>query len=120
MYLVQELMQTDLHVTLNDGTGLSNGQIRDILLQLLSGLSAIHRADIIHTNLEPSSILLNKKNGNEFHLKICNFEFALSSNTGYDKTRLPPSATEYVAPEITHECEGYSKVLQILSRCELH
>jgi len=113
IYIVQSLMETDLHKLLRSQK-LSSDHICYFLYQILRGLKYIHSANVLHRDLKPSNILLNSN----CDLKICDFGLARVSDPSQDHTGL---LTEYVAtrwyraPEVMLNAKGYSKALDIWS-----
>lgn len=67
-YMVQTLMETDLHKLLKTQR-LSTDHIRYFVYQILRGLKYIHSANVLHRDLKPSNILLNTS----CDLKVCVF-----------------------------------------------
>jgi len=113
IYIVQSLMETDLHKLLRSQK-LSADHVCYFLYQMLRGLKYIHSANVLHRDLKPSNILLNSN----CDLKICDFGLARVSDPAQDHTGL---LTEYVAtrwyraPEVMLNAKGYSKALDIWS-----
>jgi mitogen-activated protein kinase 1/3 len=58
VYIVQCLMETDLHKLLKTQT-ISNEHVCYFLYQILRGLKYIHSANVLHRDLKPSNLLLN-------------------------------------------------------------
>ena len=110
IYLVTDLMETDLHRVVYSNQDLTDEHIQYFMYQLLRGLLYLHYADIIHRDLKPSNVLLNKN----CDLKICDFGLARGFNSN-------PDLTEYVvtrwyrAPEIILNSSEYSKAIDIWS-----
>ncbi|KAL0397302.1 UNVERIFIED_CONTAM: Mitogen-activated protein kinase [Sesamum calycinum] len=90
IYVVFELMESDLHQVIKANEDLSPEHYQFFLYQLLRGLKYIHTANVFHRDLKPKNILANA----DCKLKICDFGLArVSFNDA-------PSAifwTDYVA-----------------------
>ncbi|XP_028805455.1 mitogen-activated protein kinase 9 [Neltuma alba] len=90
IYVVFELMESDLHQVLKANDDLTPEHHQFFLYQLLRGLKYIHSANVFHRDLKPKNILANA----DCKLKICDFGLArVSFNEA-------PSAifwTDYVA-----------------------
>ncbi|XP_048136342.1 mitogen-activated protein kinase 9-like isoform X2 [Rhodamnia argentea] len=90
IYVVFELMESDLHQVIKANDDLSPEHYQYFLYQLLRSLKYIHSANVFHRDLKPKNILANA----DCKLKICDFGLArVSFNDA-------PSAifwTDYVA-----------------------
>ncbi|XP_061343659.1 mitogen-activated protein kinase 9 isoform X1 [Gastrolobium bilobum] len=90
VYVVFELMESDLHQVIKANDDLTPEHYQFFLYQLLRGLKYIHSANVFHRDLKPKNILANA----DCKLKICDFGLArVSFNEA-------PSAifwTDYVA-----------------------
>ncbi|MED6156025.1 Mitogen-activated protein kinase 9, variant 2 [Stylosanthes scabra] len=90
IYVVFELMESDLHQVIKANDDLTPQHHQFFLYQLLRGLKYIHTANVFHRDLKPKNILANA----DCKLKICDFGLArVSFNDA-------PSAifwTDYVA-----------------------
>ncbi|KAK0587945.1 hypothetical protein LWI29_031659 [Acer saccharum] len=90
IYVVFELMESDLHQVIKANDDLTPEHYQFFLYQLLRGLKYIHSANVFHRDLKPKNILANA----DCKLKICDFGLArVSFNDA-------PSAifwTDYVA-----------------------
>jgi len=113
VYIVQCLMETDLHKLLKTQR-LSNEHVCYFLYQILRGLKYIHSANVLHRDLKPSNLLLNTN----CDLKICDFGLARIADPDHDHTGF---LTEYVAtrwyraPEIMLNSKGYNKSIDVWS-----
>ena len=114
-YLVQELMDSDLHRVLRNQP-LSYDHAQYFTYQLLRGLKPIHAAGVLHRDIKPSNLLVNVN----CDLKICDFGLARCIGTAF--VRSPRGdLTEYVAtrwyraPEIMLSSRSYTKAVDIWS-----
>ncbi|XP_074591300.1 mitogen-activated protein kinase 4-like [Curcuma longa] len=111
VYLVYELMDTDLHQIIKSSQALSNDHCQYFLFQLLRGLKYIHSANILHRDLKPGNLLVNAN----CELKICDFGLARASSgkgqymTEYVVTRW------YRAPELLLCCDYYGTSIDVWS-----
>ncbi|KAJ6796576.1 mitogen-activated protein kinase 16-like [Iris pallida] len=90
IYVVFELMESDLHQVIKANDDLTPEHHQFFLYQLLRALKYIHSANVFHRDLKPKNILANA----DCKLKICDFGLARVS---FDDA---PSAifwTDYVA-----------------------
>jgi mitogen-activated protein kinase 1/3 len=60
IYLVSELLETDLNRVIKSKQKLKIEHIQYFLYQVLRAFKYIHSANIIHRDLKPSNILLNE------------------------------------------------------------
>ncbi|KAI3797637.1 hypothetical protein L1987_32897 [Smallanthus sonchifolius] len=72
IYVVFELMESDLHQVIRANDDLTPEHYQFFLYQLLRGLKYIHSANIFHRDLKPKNILANA----DCKLKICDFGLA--------------------------------------------
>mmetsp|Transcript_42494 Transcript_42494/g.136317 ORF Transcript_42494/g.136317 Transcript_42494/m.136317 type:complete len:374 (+) Transcript_42494:402-1523(+) len=110
VYLVYELMDTDLHQIIRSSQALSDDHVQYFIYQLLRGLKYVHSAKVLHRDLKPSNLLLNAS----CDLKICDFGLARTSNekgfmTEYVVTRW------YRAPELLLSCDEYTAAIDVWS-----
>lgn len=110
IYIVTDLLETDLHRTIYSHQDLTDDHLQYFIYQILRGLLFIHSSEIIHRDLKPSNLLLTQ----DCDLKICDFGLSRGFNSN-------PELTEYVvtrwyrAPEIILNASEYSKAIDIWS-----
>lgn len=110
VYLVYELMDTDLHQIIRSAQPLSDEHCQYFIYQILRGLKYVHSANVLHRDLKPSNLLLNAN----CDLKICDFGLARTASerafmTEYVVTRW------YRAPELLLSCEDYTSAIDVWS-----
>ncbi|KAK8619134.1 hypothetical protein V6N13_133101 [Hibiscus sabdariffa] len=111
VYLVYELMDTDLHQIIKSPQPLSNDHCKYFIFQLLRGMKYLHSANILHRDLKPGNLLVNAN----CDLKICDFGLARTSRgneqfmTEYVVTRW------YRAPELLLCCDNYGTSIDVWS-----
>ncbi|KAG9041222.1 MAP kinase Pmk1 [Tulasnella sp. UAMH 9824] len=116
VYLIQELMETDMHRVIRT-QDLSDDHAQYFVYQTLRALKALHSADVIHRDLKPSNLLLNAN----CDLKVCDFGLARSVRTAEPSGTETGFMTEYVAtrwyraPEIMLTFKQYTKAIDIWS-----
>ncbi|CAM9480059.1 unnamed protein product [Scytosiphon promiscuus] len=108
VYIVSELMDTDLHRVIYSSQRLSDQHVKYFLYQILCGVKYIHSASVLHRDLKPSNILLSTN----CDLKLC--DFGLSRGVSSPDEEETAELTEYVvtrwyrSPEIMLAAEyGY-------------
>jgi serine/threonine protein kinase len=72
IYVVSDLMETDLAAIIKSNQSLTDEHIQFFLYQILRGLKYIHSAGILHRDLKPRNLLVNTN----CDLKICDFGLA--------------------------------------------
>lgn len=120
VYIIQELMQTDLHRAIVSQK-LTDDHVQYFVYQILRGLKALHSANVIHRDLKPSNLLLNAN----CDLKICDFGLARIDDQKLNGGNSPDSKismmTEYVAtrwyraPEIMLTASKYTTAIDVWS-----
>ena len=114
VYIVSELMDTDLHQIISSPQPLTDDHCQYFLYQLLRALKYIHSAHVLHRDLKPSNLLLN---GN-CDLKVCDFGLA---RVAHPEENHAGFMTEYVAtrwyraPEIMLSWKEYTKAIDVWS-----
>ncbi|CAI5972181.1 unnamed protein product [Closterium sp. NIES-64] len=111
VYIVYELMPTDLHEVIRSGQAMDERHYKFILFQLLRGTKYIHSANILHRDLKPPNILIDAR----CNIKITDF--------GLARTRVETTdhLTEYVvtryyrAPELLVNNQQYSASIDVWS-----
>jgi mitogen-activated protein kinase 1/3 len=76
VYVITDLMETDLHRVIYSRQELTDEHIQYFIYQILRGTLYFHSAGVIHRDLKPANILANKN----CDLKICDF--------GYDHRKM--------------------------------
>lgn len=113
VYLIQELMETDLHRVIRTQQ-LSDNHCQYFIYQTLRALKALHSANVLHRDLKPSNLLLNSN----CDLKVCDFGLARSVASNEDNFGF---MTEYVAtrwyraPEIMLTFQEYTTAIDLWS-----
>lgn len=116
-YLVQELMEADLHQIIRSGQPLTDAHFQYFVYQICRGLKYIHSANVLHRDLKPGNLLVNA----DCELKICDFGLA----RGYSASPEGNAGfmTEYVAtrwyraPEIMLSFQKYTKASKVFIEC---
>ncbi|KIY48786.1 Pkinase-domain-containing protein [Fistulina hepatica ATCC 64428] len=116
VYLVQELMETDLHRVIRTQE-LSDDHCQYFVYQTLRALKALHSADVLHRDLKPSNLLLNAN----CDLKLCDFGLARSARPPPNVDDSNTFMTEYVAtrwyraPEVMLTFKEYTRAIDMWS-----
>ncbi|UIZ24935.1 hypothetical protein KXD40_006776 [Peronospora effusa] len=112
VYIVSQLMATDLHRVIYSRHALSDEHIAFFMYQMLCAMKYVHSANVIHRDLKPSNVLVNAN----CELKICDFGLARGV---FPEEEL--ELTEYVvtrwyrAPEIMLGCMKYKSEVDVWS-----
>ncbi|KAJ7778274.1 mitogen-activated protein kinase [Mycena metata] len=104
VYLIQELMETDMHRVIRT-QDLSDDHAQYFIYQTLRALKALHSADVIHRDLKPSNLLLNAN----CDLKVCDFGLARSVKTAEPSGTETGFMTEYCGHTV------YTKAIDVWS-----
>lgn len=115
IYVVSELMETDLSQIIKSNQSLSDEHVQFFVYQILRGLKYIHSCGILHRDLKPRNLLVNSN----CDLKICDFGLSranidsLMTNsaqlTDYIATRW------YRAPEVILSWKQYTGAIDVWS-----
>ena len=121
VYIVTDLMETDLHRIIYSKQNLSMDHVQYFLYQILCAVKYMHSANVLHRDLKPSNLLVNSN----CDLKVCDFGLARGVTATHDEDvnnrRSSLLLTEYVvtrwyrAPEIMLACHEYSKPIDMWS-----
>lgn len=112
IYLVSELMETDLHRVIHSRQDLTSDHISYFIYQTLCALKHIHLAGVLHRDLKPSNLLVNA----DCTVKMCDFGLARESDS-----TLSAALTEYVvtrwyrAPEVLLSGGRYTQAIDVWS-----
>ncbi|KAI8507178.1 Mitogen-activated protein kinase 7 [Branchiostoma belcheri] len=115
VYVVFDLMESDLHHIIHSDQDLTDEHIRYFLYQILRGLKYIHSANVLHRDLKPSNLLVNEN----CELKIGDFGMARgvsSSPSDYKAFMTEYVATRwYRAPELMLSLNEYTFAIDVWS-----
>lgn len=112
VYIVSELMESDLHKIIYSGQQISTEHVAYFMYQTLCALKHIHGAGVLHRDLKPQNLLVNK----DCEVKLCDFGLARGA-----ELKNNPCMTEYVvtrwyrAPEILLAAESYDFAIDVWS-----
>ncbi|CAM9116204.1 unnamed protein product [Ectocarpus sp. 13 AM-2016] len=113
VYIISELMETDLHRVIYSRQRLTDEHTQYFLYQILCALKYIHSASVLHRDLKPSNVLLNAN----CDLKLCDFGLSRGVHDEHETGDL----TEYVvtrwyrAPEIMLSVQNYNEAIDVWS-----
>jgi len=112
LYLVCDIMETDMSRIIRSKQNLQIDHIQFFLYQILRAFKYLHSANIIHRDLKPSNILLNEN----CDLKICDFGLSrnLSTQKGEDLTEYVVTRY-YRAPEVMLSSHEYDQSVDVWS-----
>jgi serine/threonine protein kinase len=94
LYIVMELLDSDLHRIIQSSQVLTEQHIRLFMLQLLRGVQFLHENGIIHRDLKPGNLLVTRN----CDLRISDFGLARAHSAGTSSDGLSAAAgmTEHV------------------------
>lgn len=91
IYIVSDLMETDLHKVIYSKQELSDEHIQYFIYQILRGVLYIHSANVVHRDLKPSNILANKN----CDLKICDLGLGRGGMPEYNENNENERVSNY-------------------------
>lgn len=113
LYIIMELLDSDLHRVLQSSQDLSENHYRYFMFQLLCGIKYMHMNRIIHRDLKPGNLLISK----DCRLRITDFGLARERPTGTNRSDIEQGInapmTEHVvtrwyrAPELMLSPDGF-------------
>ena len=96
LYIVMELLDSDLHRVLQSKQSLSENHFKHFMLQILCGLKHLHDNRIIHRDLKPGNLLVTR----DCRLRITDFGLArerpIGSNHNAPDDNIAEPMTEHV------------------------
>jgi mitogen-activated protein kinase 1/3 len=105
VYVVTEYFPADLAEIIKSPQPLTDVHVQTFMYQLLRGLKYLHSCNVLHRDLKPNNILVNR----ECDLSICDFGLARVSYELEDKDMTQYVVTRwYRAPELIMLSKDYS------------
>ncbi|KAK2710958.1 serine/threonine-protein kinase NLK-like [Artemia franciscana] len=112
IYVITELMQSDLHKIIVSPQHLSSDHIKVFLYQILRGLKYLHSARVLHRDIKPGNLLVNSN----CVLKICDFGLARVEEPDPNVAMTQEVVTQYYrAPEILMGAKHYTAAVDVWS-----
>ena len=112
LYLVTDYMSGgELFWHLQKEGRFPEGRAKFYIAELILALQHLHQHDIVYRDLKPENILLDA-NG---HIALCDFGLSKANLTKNDKTNTFCGTTEYLAPEVLLDEQGYTKMVDFWS-----
>jgi len=112
IYVITELMQSDLHKIIVSSQPLTSDHVKVFLYQILRGLKYLHSAKILHRDIKPGNLLVNSN----CLLKICDFGLARVEEMDKRRHMTQEVVTQYYrAPELLMGAKHYGPAVDIWS-----
>jgi serine/threonine protein kinase len=109
IYIVTDLMDTDLHRIVRSTQPLSDDHVRYFVYQVLRGLKYLHSASVIHRDLKPNNLLVNAN----CDLKICDLGLARLSDSDDSLMTCYVVTRWYRAPELLLGNKNYTAAIDM-------
>eukprot|EP00286_Rhodomonas_abbreviata_P008327 CAMPEP_0181320504 /NCGR_PEP_ID=MMETSP1101-20121128/18160_1 /TAXON_ID=46948 /ORGANISM="Rhodomonas abbreviata, Strain Caron Lab Isolate" /LENGTH=362 /DNA_ID=CAMNT_0023428215 /DNA_START=174 /DNA_END=1262 /DNA_ORIENTATION=+ len=110
IYIITDLMDTDLHRIIRSSQPLSDDHVRYFTYQILRGLKYLHSANVMHRDLKPNNLLVNAN----CDLKICDLGLArLSAELDQSFMTVYVVTRWYRAPELLLGKKDYDKSIDM-------
>jgi serine/threonine protein kinase len=112
LYLVTDYMSGgELFWHLQKEGRFNEARAKFYIAELILALQHLHQHDIVYRDLKPENILLDA-NG---HIALCDFGLSKANLTKNDTTNTFCGTTEYLAPEVLLDEQGYTKMVDFWS-----
>ncbi|ODM23444.1 hypothetical protein SI65_01033 [Aspergillus cristatus] len=112
LYLVTDYMSGgELFWHLQKEGRFQEARAKFYIAELILSLQHLHEHDIVYRDLKPENILLDA-NG---HIALCDFGLSKANLTRDDTTNTFCGTTEYLAPEVLLDEQGYTKMVDFWS-----
>ena len=112
LYLVTDFMSGgELFWHLQKEGRFKEDRAKFYIAELILALKHLHTSDIVYRDLKPENILLDA-NG---HIALCDFGLSKANLTQDDTTNTFCGTTEYLAPEVLLDEQGYTKMVDFWS-----
>ncbi|KAF2843102.1 kinase-like protein [Patellaria atrata CBS 101060] len=112
LYLVTDYMSGgELFWHLQKEGRFNENRAKFYIAELILALQHLHQNDIVYRDLKPENILLDA-NG---HIALCDFGLSKANLTEGDTTNTFCGTTEYLAPEVLLDEQGYTKMVDFWS-----
>lgn len=112
LYLVTDFMSGgELFWHLQKEGRFNEPRAKFYIAELILALKHLHEHDIVYRDLKPENILLDA-NG---HIALCDFGLSKANLTKNDTTNTFCGTTEYLAPEVLLDEQGYTKMVDFWS-----
>lgn len=112
LYLVTDYMSGgELFWHLQKEGRFQEARAKFYIAELILALQHLHQHDIVYRDLKPENILLDA-NG---HIALCDFGLSKANLTQNDTTNTFCGTTEYLAPEVLLDEQGYTKMVDFWS-----